>query len=70
MTCVDYQKAFNRQDPNNFLVILHRMGVAGWLLKIVCGFPEGRVMFLTHDGATSARKDMPGVDLQAQHLGS
>ena len=32
----------------------------GWLLKVVCGFVKGIVMFLTHDGATSSRKDMPG----------
>ena len=34
LTCIDYAKAFNRQDHNTFLTLLFSMGVKGWLLNI------------------------------------
>merc|ERR1712237_184137 len=60
LTIVDYHKAFNRQDHNNFLVILHRMGVPGWLLKIVAGFLKDRRMIMAYGEAKSEQLDMPG----------
>ena len=60
LTCVDYYKAFNNQDHNNFLIILHEMAVPGWLLRIVSGFLKDRVMIMTYNGGISERKQMPG----------
>ena len=60
LTIVDYHKAFNRQDHNNFLVILHRMGVPGWLLRIIAGFLEDRTMTMAFRQGRSESKSMPG----------
>ena len=60
LTCVDYSKAFNRQDHNNFLILLHSMGVPGWLLKITAGFLDNRRMKMAHNGGTSDIMKMPG----------
>merc|ERR1712237_71639 len=60
LTIVDYHKAFNRQDHNNFLVILHKMGVTGWLLRIIAGFLEERTMTMAFKQGRSKSKPMPG----------
>ena len=36
---IDYSKAFNRICHNTIITILSKMGVPGWLLRIVMGFP-------------------------------
>merc|ERR1712237_77015 len=60
LTIVDYHKAFNRQDHNNLLVILHQMGVPGWLLRIIAGFLEDRTMTMAFRQGRSKSKPMPG----------
>ena len=35
---VDFRKAFNRQNHNMLVTILSKMGVPGWLLRIVIAF--------------------------------
>ena len=60
LTAIDYSKAFNRQDHNTFVRILFKMGVPGWLLKIILGFLTDRRMVLSHNGGKSNLKEMPG----------
>ena len=60
LTCIDYAKAFNKQDHNTFLTILFSIGVPGWLIKIVSGFLKNRTMKMSVDGGTSSPKLMPG----------
>ena len=60
LTAIDYSKAFNRQDHNNFIKLLFKMKVPGWLLNIIIGFLTNRKMLLTHNGGTSEMKDMLG----------
>merc|ERR1712237_41192 len=60
LTIVDYHKVFNRQDHNNFLVILHQMGVPGWLLRIIAGFLEDMTMTMAFRQGRSKSKPMPG----------
>ena len=45
------------------------MGVPWWLLKIVIGFLEERKLIVTHNGATSRTKYMPGGGPQGTVLG-
>ena len=59
-TAIDYSKAFNRQNHNNCLTIMHEMGVPGWLLNIILEFLKERSMILTFDGGESDPKKMPG----------
>ena len=60
LTCIDFSKAFNRQDHNTFLSLLHAMKVPGWLLKIIAGFLKDRIMVMSYKGGTSSNKAMPG----------
>ena len=60
LTCIDYSKAFNRQDHNTFLTILHSLNVPGWLIKIISGFLHNCTMVMSVDGGTSSPKTMPG----------
>ena len=60
LTALDYSKAFNRQNHNNFLILLHKLKVPGWLLNIVMGFLKNRTMVLSFDGGISDPKNMPG----------
>ena len=66
---VDFSKAFNRQNHHILITKLCDMGVPGWLLKIVIGFLEERKLIVTHNGATSRTKDMPGGGPQGTVLG-
>ena len=59
LTAIDYSKAFNRQDHNNFITILFKMNVPGWLFNIIMGFLTKRKMVLTHNGGTSDLLDIP-----------
>ena len=60
LTAIDYSKAFNRQNHNNFLTLLHKMNVPGWLLNILMGFLKNRTMIMTFNGGISDPKNMPG----------
>ena len=57
---VDFSKAFNRIDHNTIIAILSRMGVPGWLLRIVIAFLTDRELILRYKGRTSDRKSLPG----------
>ena len=45
------------------------MGVPGWLLNIVAGFPKERELILNYRWAHSGRKEMPGGGPQGTVLG-
>ena len=66
---VDFSKAFNRQNHHILITKLCDMGVPGWLLKIVIGFLDERKLIVTHNGAASGIKDMPGGGPQGTVLG-
>ena len=68
-TMVDFSKAFNRQNHHILITKLSDMGVPGWLLKIVIGFLKERKLIVTHNGAASGTKDMPGGGPQGTVLG-
>ena len=60
LTAIDYSKAFNRQSHNNFLILLWKMGVPGWLLNIILGFLRDRKMVMSFNDGISNVKNMPG----------
>ena len=66
---VDFSKAFNRIDHNTIIAILSRMGVPGWLLRIVIAFLTDRELILRYKGRTSDRKSLPGGGPQGTRLG-
>ena len=57
---IDFQKAFMRQNHNILIVKLSRLGVPGWLLKIVISFLKDRTMKVRFDGCESMIKQLPG----------
>ena len=65
LTCIDYHKAFNKQDHGNFLRLLHEMDVPGWLLNIIKGFLENRFMVM----ATKMASVRPRECLEGDQLG-
>lgn len=69
LTMVDYSKAFNRQDHNVFITLLHVMNVPGWLLQIIVGLLTDRRMELTYQGGKSEQKPMSGGDPAGTTLG-
>ena len=66
---IDFSKAFNRLSHNTIITILSRMGVPGWLLRIVMGFLTEREMIVRYQGRTSDRKMLPGGSPQGTRLG-
>ena len=66
---VDYSKAFNRTNHSIVVTILSRMGVPGWLLRIIVGFLSDRVLIVRHNGKSSSEKSMPGGSAQGSKLG-
>ena len=68
-TMVDFEKAFNRQNHHILITKLSDMGTPGWLLKIVIGFLEERILIVTHKGKKSEPKEMPGGGPQGTILG-
>ena len=66
---VDFAKAFNRIDHNRIVTILSRMGVPGWLLRIVMGFLTERELIVRYKGRTSGRKMLPGGGPQGTIFG-
>ena len=44
----DYSKAFNRICHNRIITILSRMGVPGWLLKVVMGYLTERELIVNY----------------------
>ena len=59
-TLVDFSKAFNRVNHNIVIVILSRMGIPGWLLKIIASFLSERELILRFKGKLSESQKMPG----------
>ena len=66
---IDFSKAFNRINHNTIIAILSRMGVPGWLLRIVIGFLTDRELIVRYKGRTSDRKLLPGGGPQGTRLG-
>ena len=66
---IDFSKAFNRINHNTIITILSRMGVPGWLLKIVIAFLTERELIVRHKGKSSKRKSLPGGGPQGTKLG-
>ena len=66
---VDFEKAFNRQNHHILLTKLSDMSVPGWLLNIVKGFLEDRILIVKYNGAYSESKRMPGGGPQGTILG-
>ena len=66
---IDFAKAFNRINHNTVITILSRMGVPGWLLRIVMGFLTERELIVRYKGGTSDRKMLPGGGPQGTILG-
>ena len=66
---VDFSKAFNRIDHNRIITILSRMGVPGWLLRIVMGFLTERELTVRYKGKQSGTKRLPGGEPRGTILG-
>jgi hypothetical protein len=66
---IDYSKAFNRICHNTIITILSKMGVPGWLLRIVMGFLTERELIVRYGGKQSDRKWLPGGSPQGTRLG-
>ena len=58
---IDFSKAFNRQNHNILITILHDMGVPGFL--------SNRSMILRYNGASAKRRSLPGGGPQGTILG-
>ena len=54
---IDYSKAFNRICHNRIVTILSRMGVPGWLSRIVMGFLTERELIVRYKGKQSKKKE-------------
>ena len=66
---IDFSKAFNRQNHNILVTLLSDLGVPGWLLQIVIGFLENRVLQVSFKNEESRRKKLPGGGPQGTILG-
>ena len=66
---VDFRKAFNRQNHNILVTILSKMGVPGWLLRIVISFLSDRELIVKYKNGQSGRKCLPGGSPQGTRLG-
>ena len=66
---IDFSKAFNRQNHSILIELLSELGVPGWLLQIVIGFLENRVMEVHFKGEQSEQKILPGGGPQGTILG-
>ena len=66
---IDFKSAFNRVNHNIVVTILSKMGVPGWLLRIVAGFLTHRGLIVRHRGLHSEKLDMPGSTPQGTLLG-
>ena len=66
---IDFSKAFNRINHNRIIAILSKMGVPGWLLRIVMGFLTERELVVRYKGRTSDKKRLPGGGPQGTILG-
>ena len=66
---VDFAKAFNRQSHNRLIVIMHELGIPGWLLKLVASYLTNRTMVVNYNGHTSSEKDMNAGSPQGTLLG-
>ena len=66
---IDYAKAFNRIDHSKIITILSKMGVPGWLLRIVMGFLTERELIVRYMGGIFDRKMLPGGSPQGTRLG-
>ena len=67
--CIDFSKAFNRQNHHTLMKILNEMKVPGWLLRIVMAFLKDRELILKYKGKLSESKSLPGGTPQGTRLG-
>ena len=68
-TLVDFSKAFNRVNHNTIITILSRMGIPGWLLKIISSYLSERELILRYKGKIAGSQKMPGGGPQGSILG-
>ena len=66
---VDFSKAFNRQNHHILITKLCKLGLPGWLIRIVVAFLTKREMFVRYKGAQSHVKPLPGGGPQGTLLG-
>ena len=66
---IDFSKPFNRQNHNILVTLLSDLGVPGWLLQVVIGFLENRVLQVSYKGEVAGRKNLPGGGPQGTILG-
>ena len=67
--CIDFSKAFNRQNHNTLIKILSDLNVPSWLLKIIMAFLSDRELILRYKGKLSQSKSLPGGTPQGTRLG-
>ena len=56
----DQSKAYNRGSHNLVVEDLHAMKLPGYLLVLICSYLSSRSMVLSHHGATSSERSLPG----------
>ena len=66
---VDFSKAFNRMNHNILIDTLSKLGVPGWLLKLVIAYLTKQKMVVRYKGVTTEEQDMPGGSPQGTLLG-
>ena len=67
--CIDFSKAFNRQNHNTLIKILSDLEVPNWLLRIIIAFLSDRELILRYKGKFSQSKSLPGGTPQGTRLG-
>ena len=67
--CIDFSKAFNRQNHNTLIKILSDLEVPNWLLRIIIAFLSDREHILRYKGKFSQSKSLPGGTPQGTRLG-
>ena len=67
--CIDFSKAFNRQNHHTLMKILNDMKVPSWLLRIIMAFLKDRELILKYKGKLSESKSLPGGTPQGTRLG-
>ena len=67
--CIDFSKAFNRQNHNTLIKILSDLNVPNWLLKLIIAYLKDRELILRYKGKSSKSKSLPGGTPQGTRLG-
>ena len=70
MATIDFSKAYNRQNHNIIVTKLLDMGVHEWLINLVMGYIQDRMMVIRYKGETSTKTALPGGGLHGGLLGA